>query len=230
MNSELGAVLFDMDGVIIDSARVANRLLVETAARHGAILSAAQLRQLAGASGLEFWSYVKSAFSLPSSPADYLDSYDAEAEVALYDRTLLAPGIETLLDDLTREGLKTAVVTSATCWRTRHVLALVESAPSITAVICGDDTSVSKPDPAPYLLAAQRLDLPVHACLAVDDSARGIRSATDAGMRVLAYTGFGAMDGEVDLADGLIIDFRSETAGSLRRLHWSGAEQRIAEV
>ena len=57
------------------------------------------------------------------------------------------------------------------------MLALVESAPGIAVVVCGDDTPVSKPDPAPYPLAAQRLDLPVHACLAVEDSARGIRAA-----------------------------------------------------
>ena len=106
MSSELGAVLFGMDGVIIDSARVANRLLVEAAARHGASLTDAQLRELAGAGGLEFWSYVKSAFSLPASPADYLESYDAEAEVALYDRSFWLRGSKrcwtTLLETVSR--------------------------------------------------------------------------------------------------------------------------------
>ncbi len=79
MGEELQAVLFDMDGVLIDSAAVANRLLSATAARHGVDLSTAELDALAGSSGLQSRSYVKETCSLPGAVVDYRESYDAKA-------------------------------------------------------------------------------------------------------------------------------------------------------
>lgn len=215
----LGAVLFDMDGVLIDSARVADQLLLATAEGHGASLTKHNLDALRGLSGVQFWSEVKERFDLPGEVSEYLDSYDAELEVSSYTRDLLAPGIEVLLTALFSEGIPTALVTSATCWRTDHVLALLETRRTLSAVVCADDVSAPKPDPGPYSVAASRLRVAPEQCLVIEDSLSGVTSARAAGMAVLSYVGFGAHPEATETADGVIEDFRLVTLDSLRARH-----------
>lgn len=219
MKTALKAVLFDMDGVLIDSAAVATRLLASAAARHGAHLSDEELTGLAGASGLQFWTYVKEAHGLPGRVEDYRESYDAEAEVAAYDASLVANGVHALIAALVASGVRVGVVTSGSCWRTGQVVQLVGVAELISVRVCADDVEYHKPDPAPYVVAAERLELSPSNCLAVEDSVRGVQSALAAGFSVAAYVGFDENRDAVSHAHGLIRDFRLETPTTLVALH-----------
>lgn len=216
---KLSAVLFDMDGVLIDSARVADELLQATAERHGASLTAGDLEALRGLGGVQFWSEVKARFGLPGKVAEYLESYDAELEVSLYTLDLLARGIEPLLAALSSAGVRTGLVTSATCWRTRRVLSMLETRQALAVVVCADDVQVPKPDPAPYSKAASILGVYADECLAIEDSVSGVTSARAAGMAVLCYTGFGPRAEAAELADGVVEDFRLVSPDSLRVSH-----------
>src|SRR3954465_1471005 len=107
LTTELSAVIFDMDGVIIDSQAVENRVLVEAAARHGVRLRVSELEDLVGASEQQFWSYVKARYGLPEPLAYYIASYDEDSEIAGYDETLFSPGLSALLSELRVAGLNT---------------------------------------------------------------------------------------------------------------------------
>ena len=219
MKAKLEAVLLDMDGVVINSAKVADGLLVATASSHGVCLSPRELELLAGANGIQFWSYVKEAYGLPDRVETYRDSYDASAEVAAYGPDLIAGGLAELLRDLTAAGIKTGLVTSATTWRVQHVLDLVDA--EFGVVVSGDDVADPKPAPTPYLLAAETLGVHPSGCLAVEDSARGVQSARTAGMVVLAYREFAGPTQVAADAHDTLERFAGQSAESLRSLYAS---------
>lgn len=216
---EVKAVLFDMDGVLIDSAAVANRLLAKTAAEHGVTLSEDELESLAGYSGAQFWSYVKKTHGLPGAPEEYRESYDAAAEVAEYHPGLVAPGVVDLWRDLVGAGTRVGVVTSASRWRTGEVLKLLGVQDQAAVVVSSDDVASHKPDPAPYLLACSTLDLSPGHCIALEDSARGIAAANAAGLVSIAYTGL-AEDLKAEAsARTTLNDFRGIDSTHLRSLY-----------
>ena len=88
-----------------------------------------------------------------------------------------------------------------------------------STIVCGDEVSMHKPSPEPYLTAVGRLDLTPSACLAVEDSVPGANSALAAGMSVVGFTGFDVAVGSIPQFRGLIADFREESPASLRSLH-----------
>src|SRR3954468_13212720 len=119
---DLAAVIFDMDGVIIDSQAAANRALVEAAAKHGVRLAVSELEDLVGASEQQFWHYVKERYGLPEAIPYYAASYDEDSEIAGYDETLLSPGLDALLSELRTSGIALALATSGSRKRMNAVI------------------------------------------------------------------------------------------------------------
>jgi len=186
------AVIFDMDGVIIDSQAAANRALVEAAARHGVRLNVAELEDLVGASKEQFWTYVRTRYGLPEPIAFYAASYDEDQEIASYDETLLAPGLYALFAELRAANVQIALSTSASRKRMNAVIEMFELAPWLDVAICCEDVTRQKPAPDLFLSAAAALGVAPNQCVVIEDSAPGILAARSAGMPVvgfLAYAG-----------------------------------------
>lgn len=219
MGVELRAVLFDLDGVLIDSAAVAYPLLAETAARHGAHLSSEELSALTGASGGQFWSYVVEKYALSGSVREYLESYDVEAEIAGYHPGLIAPGVVDLISRLTAAGVVIGLVTSAESRRARYVLDLAGIADRFAVQVHNESVERHKPDPEPYLAAAESLGLSAEACLAIEDSVPGVRSARRAGMVAIAYTGIAEDPIAAAESQRIVRDFRTESPHSIAAAH-----------
>ena len=98
------------------------------------------------------------------------------------------PGIERFLVQVRDAGIPAAIVTNAT---TAVAQRTADAAPegTFSVVIGNDETTCPKPNPQPYLLAAQRLGVDPSQCVAIEDSPSGVRSATDAGMKVIVVPG-----------------------------------------
>ena len=188
--SELAAVIFDMDGVIIDSQAAANGALVEAAARHGVRLRVSELEDLVGTSEQQFWSYVKARYGLPEPIAFYAASYDEDSEIAGYDETLLAPGLIALLSELRAAGVHTALATSGSRKRMNAVIDMYELAPLLDVALCREDAAREKPEPELFLAVAATLGVPPSHCLVIEDSTPGIAAARAAGMPVLGFTAY----------------------------------------
>ncbi|MES1174309.1 MAG: HAD family phosphatase [Myxococcales bacterium] len=188
--SELSAVIFDMDGVVIDSQAAANRVLVEAAARHGVRLRVSELEDLVGASEQQFWTYVKARYGLPEPVAYYAASYDEDSEIAGYDETLVSPGLSTLLSELRSAGLHTALATSGSRKRMNAVIEMYDLAQLLDVALCREDAPREKPAPDLFLAVAAMLGVSPSACLVIEDSAPGIAAARAAGMPVLGFTAY----------------------------------------
>lgn len=188
--SELSAVIFDMDGVVIDSQAAANRVLVETAARYGVRLRVSELEDLVGASAPQFWTYVKTRYGLPEPIDYYASNYDEDNEIAGYDETLVSPGLSALLAELRAAGLHTALATSGSRKRMNAVIEMYDLARLLDVALCREDAPREKPAPDLFLAVAATLGVAPTACLVIEDSAPGIAAARAAGMAVLGFTAY----------------------------------------
>ena len=178
---EPAAVIFDMDGVIIDSQAAANRALVEAAAKHGVRLAVSELEDLVGASEEQFWYYVKERYRLPESIPYYAASYD---------ETLLSPGLDTLLAELRDAGIHLALATSGSRRRMNAVIEMYGLARWLVVALCREDAALEKPAPDLFIAAADALSVSPVACLVLEDSSPGMAAARAAGMSVVGFTAY----------------------------------------
>jgi HAD superfamily hydrolase (TIGR01509 family) len=180
------AVLFDMDGLLIDSEPLWLSAETEVMRRLGGEpWTEADQQALLGGSLDRTVRYlqVKAAVPQPSQViADWLMT--AMEELVLRDGVPLQPGARELVAAVRAAGLPHGLVTSSERGFMDAVLASTGLRFDVT--VCADDVTHTKPDPEPYLLAAKLLGTDPGRCFALEDSPNGVASATQAGCRVFA--------------------------------------------
>jgi sugar-phosphatase len=173
---DCSAVLFDLDGVLIDSTSCVERHWHAWAAQHG--LDAASILKIAhGVRNIETMRLVAPHLDVEQEAAGF-----ASNEVADTRGVSAVEGAPGLLAGL--DGARWAIVTSCGAPLAQ---ARLEAArlPMPAALITGSDVGRGKPDPEPYLLAAEVLAVPPADCVVIEDAPAGIRSGKSAGMRVI---------------------------------------------
>ena len=218
--SELNAVIFDMDGVLIDSEPIASRVVTGEARRFGAELTPDVLEASRGMLGRDFWASIKSRYNLPEPVQYYIDHFNVDLEIAEYSPAIISPGSVNLMTELRKASIRTALATSASKRRMEAVLEIMDWTDTFDAVVCGADVKNGKPDPEVFWLAAERLGMAPENCLVIEDSGRGIRAALAAGMVAVGYTGLGATAESLAEAHHIVSDFRDVSVDLLRSI-WS---------
>jgi sugar-phosphatase len=173
------AVLFDLDGVLVDSTASVTRSWDRWAAEYGVSAQALQENHGQPAQALVERLLAPDQFTAGLARIEAIEVDDAASVEAV-------PGALALFASLPEH--RRAVVTSGT---PPIATARLRTAafPLPGTLVTADDVPRGKPDPAPYLLAAQKLGVPPERCLAVEDAPAGIASARAAGCQVLAVTG-----------------------------------------
>lgn len=179
-DQKFSAVLFDMDGTLISSIAAVNRAWNRLAEEYGTSMD--KLGNFHGTPAKQLVHRL-----LP-------DHSVAEREKALEriihletvdtDGIEILPGAQRSLQALDAAG-RCAIVTSCSAGLAEARLQVTQL-PIPQLVVTADDVEIGKPDPAPYLLAAEKLGVPPAECLVVEDAPVGIKSGLAAGMRVLA--------------------------------------------
>jgi beta-phosphoglucomutase len=214
---ELGAVIFDMDGVLIDSEPIAERMIIELVAEEGVSITPAEIESSKGMIAVEFWTHMIDVYGLSQS----VDYYRAKmrAEMNLYSPDLAAPGLMDLLEALRAAGVKMAVGTSGSTPRMYLVLKVLGIADFFEATVSGSDVTKSKPDPMVFLRAAASLGIANEQCMVVEDAFRGIQAAKTAGMTAVGFTGLGATPESLSEADSILNTFEGIDVPFLRKIH-----------
>ncbi|HZZ54422.1 MAG TPA: HAD family phosphatase [Trebonia sp.] len=185
MTDGLAAVLFDMDGLLVDTEPLWLETETEVMARLGAPWTPEDQQALLGGSMARTVGYLLARATRPAPPAT-VERWMTEGVLARVraGRVTVRPGIRELLTEVARAGLPHALVTSSQ----RVFAEAVLDATGITfpLTVCAEDVTAGKPDPEPYLLAAKLLDVDPVRCVALEDSPNGVASAAAAGCRVLA--------------------------------------------
>jgi HAD superfamily hydrolase (TIGR01509 family) len=175
----VAAVLWDMDGTIVDTEPYWMRAETELIESFGGSWSHDDGMQLVGSGLLDAAAIIRDAgVDLPLQEiVDRLtDHVMQQIEVAVPWR----PGARELLAELKQTGIKTALVTmSLRRMALRVAAALGDDA--FDLVVAGDDVTNAKPHPEPYLTAAERLGVSIRDCIAIEDSEFGLVSAVSSG-------------------------------------------------
>ena len=182
------AILFDHDGTLVDTEPVWAAAKVALAAEFGGTWTEQDTLDCLGLS-MKF-----TLDRLRERGVDLPDEQINERLVAKVREALahqqveFLPGIERFLTQVRDAQIPAAIVTNAT---TSIAQRTADAAPegTFSVIIGNDETTHPKPDPQPYLLAAQRLGVAPSRCVTLEDSPSGVRSATAAGMKVIVVPG-----------------------------------------
>ena len=178
------AVLWDMDGTLVDTEPYWIEAEWALAEEHGGTWSQEHALQLVGNDLLSSGRYIREHMGIDLTPEEIVDRLLDGVVARVEQRVPWCPGARELLLDLQAAGLPCALVTMS--W-TRFVAPILAELPDDTfaAVVTGDEVAQGKPHPEPYLTAARLLGVEAGDCLAIEDSATGARSAEAAGCTVL---------------------------------------------
>ena len=197
--TNIRAVIFDMDGCLVDSEPMSLQTLADLMAAEGLPATTDELRRkFLGVSIQSIVSHIAEALDRDDLP-DFARDFE-ESLLARYPAELrVIPGIPALLDDLAARGIMVAIATGSSIRRlgiTLQVAGLAERFGA--AVFSADQVKHGKPAPDLFLLAASRLGIPPAACAVMEDSPHGIVGARMAGMRAVGFTGGTHLEGMRD--------------------------------
>jgi HAD superfamily hydrolase (TIGR01509 family) len=182
----LAAVLFDMDGTLVDSEKVWDVGLHELAHAYGGRLSEQARARMVGTSMTESMTILHTDIGQPwRDPAHSVTVLEDRIKELFADGLIWRPGARELLSQVRAAGVPTALVTATR----RHLVDVALETigrHNFDAVVCGDEVDETKPHPRPYIAAAALLGVPIGRCVAIEDSPTGVASALAAGARVLA--------------------------------------------
>jgi HAD superfamily hydrolase (TIGR01509 family) len=179
------AVLFDMDGLLVDSEPLWLEAETAVMARLGATWTRADQLQLLGGSLGRTVRYLRAKAVRPVSPSQVAEWLMTDIADRVHRRGLpVRPGARELLAQVEAAGLPRALVTSSE--RAFMEAVLASTGMRFDVLVCADDVGATKPDPEPYLLAAKLLETEPGRCFALEDSPNGVASAEAAGCQVIA--------------------------------------------
>jgi len=181
----LAGVLFDMDGLLVDTEPLWLETETEVMARLGAPWSKADQEHLLGGSMEKTVAYLLSKATRPVPPAEVARwMLEAMLKRAAEGRIVIQPGARELLAEVAASGIPYGLVTSSE--REFAEAVLTGTGFHFPVTVTGDDVARTKPAPDPYLRAAKLLNAPPEHCVALEDSPNGVASATAANCKVVA--------------------------------------------
>ena len=179
------AVVFDLDGVLIDSEAVWNAARKEVAESHGGRWLQDAQREMMGMSSTEWSSYMHDRLGVELSPEETSAAVVSRLERLYRKRLPLLDGARETVTALARVW-RLALASSANRSIIELALDLAALTQDFAAAVSSEEVPRGKPAPDVYLEAARRLGVAPSSCVAVEDSGNGIRSASAAGMTVIA--------------------------------------------
>jgi beta-phosphoglucomutase len=211
------SVIFDVDGVLVDSYDAHLRSWVGMAREHGLTITEAQFAETFGQTSREviarFW-----GDRVDDAQRRVLDARkEAIYRDLIRERFPVMDGARESIDACVAAGMPLAVGSSAPRENVELTLELLGRRDAFAAIVSGEDVTRGKPDPQVYVLAAERLGLPARRCVVVEDAPVGVRAARAAGAAVVALIGTAPRERYAD-ADLVVASLRELSPARLAAL------------
>ena len=213
------AVIFDMDGVIVDSNPLITATWRTFFESHQIALTDEQLNHYVfGRLGRDTLQLVFEQALNEAQLAAYLETVGAGVLEKYKTHGTIVAGFKTFVEDLLEAGIKVAIATSSPMENVKVVLEMASVTPYFTQITDASQVQNSKPHPEVYLKTAERLGVDVNNCIVFEDSFSGIQSGKSAGMRVIGVTTTHSEAELAPLTDLTVPDFTQINAYQIKAL------------
>lgn len=180
-------VIFDCDGVVVDSERITHAIFGRFVRGLGADLADAQMNELFLGRRLDECLAIVAELTGTPPPPDALEHYKAERDRVLREQVEAVPGIRAVLESLT---VPYCLASSGDHDKMRATLGATRLLPFFEGrIFSATQVARGKPAPDVFLLAAERMGVEPGAAVVVEDSVNGVRAGVAAGMTVFGFTG-----------------------------------------
>lgn len=184
------ALIFDMDGVIVDSEPYNMLRVLEYVQSIRPETCREQMYQVVGRTKKDVWTRIAGVIGQgrgwEETRNDYETNWKPSHPFSIDYRQIFRPEVTDILCWARESGLRTAVASATAYDKVKEILTEVGVAPYLDLIVSGESCERSKPDPAIYLKTAQLLGVAPEECIAIEDSTVGITAAHRAGVKVVA--------------------------------------------
>ncbi|MFD2550982.1 HAD family hydrolase [Bizionia sediminis] len=207
----LKAVLFDMDGVIVDTEPLHKKAYYGMFKTLKLPVTTAQYESFTGQSTINVCKRLCTDFELLEAPENLVQiKRRIFKELFISDASLqLIPGVLDLIQDYHQNGVTLVLASSASMQTINSVFDRFQLNPYFKAKLSGADLKASKPHPEIFIKAAQASGYAKEQCLVIEDSTNGIKAANGAGIFCVAYNSKHSKNQNYDTANLVINDFSS---------------------
>ena len=201
-NDNIKAILFDMDGVVIDSEKLYSQTEKKLLAQYGVKFDESDWHYIKGCTEKQFYDLVYSKFNINIPRNQLIDKGRNFLKMVFTQELEYMNGFNEIYS-VFKKQYKLALVTSTGPELVNHIDSLLSIYEKFDIVITSEDTTIHKPQPEPYLIAMERLQLQPNQCIIFEDSIQGIKAGKAAGSYVIALEG--SLEKEVLTEADLII-------------------------
>jgi HAD superfamily hydrolase (TIGR01509 family) len=199
------AVIFDLDGVIVNSEPVHQRLEYEIFSELGLEIPTEMRNSFVGTSSMNMWTRIIERFSLDRKPEELIAMGRGRyLQLVKGGRVPLVEGARELIQRCREDGYKILLASSSTRITIGEVLKWYQLEPFFSAYVGGDQVSRSKPNPEIFLKAAEAGEVAPAACLVIEDAFNGIVAAKEAGMYCIGFQSHYTGDQDLSGADIIV--------------------------
>ena len=219
-NKMIQTVIFDMDGVIVDTEPVHHYAYNQHFKQLNIEVSPEMYASFTGNSTKNTFEKIKEAFSIYDDIESLIatkrnlfnDAFDQKEDLFLLD------GVEDLIKDLYANGMQLVLASSSAHVTIERIFTRFNLHHYFTHIVSGEDFPKSKPHPAIFLKASELSGTPVENCIVIEDSTNGIMAAKAAGIYCIGYNSVNTKLQDYSLADEVISNFNELSFDSISRI------------
>lgn len=213
------AVVFDMDGVLLDSEPLHDRTNIEILKSYGINADASVTDPFVGRTSEALWTELKGIYHISDSVEELIERQWSMNIKALPSSEIEASkGLEDVLAYILENELSASVASSSRGDFVQAVFDHLNLWPFMEAYTSGQEIEHGKPAPDIYILAARKIGVRAEECLAVEDSTAGVRSAKAAGMITVGYRNPTSQGQDVGMAD-YVVDCLSDICNIIDKIN-----------
>ncbi|MFY0627527.1 MAG: HAD family phosphatase [Reichenbachiella sp.] len=201
----LKAVIFDMDGVLMNSEEIHYQVERDIIKRYGVEFEVTEHTKYVGQRTIDLWTGVCKNHGLDVDPAE-LALEDNQSYMQALQSGDIEPieGIPELIAELKKEGIKMIVASSATRHNIETVMSKFVIEEDFEGYASGQDVKRPKPNPDIFLLASEKLNMSPSECVVIEDAKHGVHAAKAAGMTCIGYRNASSGNQDLSAADVIV--------------------------